>query len=92
VKGVVNRRGLFSSVSMIVLAIVLLGAIIYWQDTLNLAFLDAVGSLDNIDDLRGFSADYPPYIYGIGSLGMALFMILRARDVRMWFPARVKNK
>jgi len=94
VKGIVNRRGLFTSVSMVVLGILVLGVLIYWQDTLNLAFLDAVGSLDlqNIDDPRGFSADYPPWIYGIGAAGMVLFMILRARDVRLWFPARAKNK
>ena len=92
VKGIVNRRGLFASVWMVVLAIIVLGAIIYWQDTLNLAFLDAVGSLDNVDDSRGFSADYPPRIYGIGSLGMLIFMAIRSRDVRLWFPAKPKKK
>jgi hypothetical protein len=90
VRGVVNRRGLFSSVGMIILAIAVLGVLIYWQDNLNLAFLDAVGTLSNVDDPRGFSADYVPSIYGIGSLGMALFMIIRARDVRLWFPSRAK--
>jgi hypothetical protein len=92
VKGIVSRHGLFSSVRIVVLAIAILGLIIYWQDTLNLAFLDMVGTLNNINDLRGFSADYPPYVYGIGSFGMALFMIVRSRDVRMWFPARGKHK
>ncbi len=91
VKGTVNRRGLFASVWMVVLAIIVLGAIIYWQDMLNTDFQDAVGTLSNINDLRGASADYPPYIYGIGSLGMAIFMAIRSRDVRLWFPAKEKN-
>jgi hypothetical protein len=76
---------------MVVLAIILLGAIIYWQDNLNTDFLDAVGTLSNQNDFRGFSADYPPYIYGIGSLGMIIFMAIRSRDVRLWFPAKPKK-
>jgi hypothetical protein len=88
VRGIVDRRGLFASVSMIVLGIIVLGVLVYWQDVLNLDFLDAVGSLTNENDLRGFSADYPPYIYGIGSLAMAIFMAIRFRDVRFWFPAK----
>src|SRR6266508_1373060 len=92
VKGIVNRRGLFTSVWMVILAIIVLGVIIYWQDILNGDFLDAVGTLTNENDLRGFSADYPPYIYGIGTLGMLIFMAIRSRDVRLWFPAKAKNK
>lgn len=92
VTGIVNRQGLFASVPMIVLAIIVLGTIIYWQDMLNLAFLDTVGTLSDVNDLRGFSADYPPYIYGIGSVGMAIFMTIRSRDVRLWFPLKAKNK
>jgi hypothetical protein len=91
VKGIVNRRGLFASLAMVILGLILLGVLIYWQDELNLAFLDAAGSLDNLNDLRGFSADYPPYLYGIGSLGMVIFMAVRFRDVRLWFPARAKK-
>jgi hypothetical protein len=91
VKGIVNRRGLFASVWMIVLGIIALGVLVYVQDEMNLAFLDTVGSLSDLNDLRGFSADYPPYIYGIGSLGMAIFMGLRFRDVRFWFPAKGKK-
>jgi hypothetical protein len=91
VKGIVNRRGLFASVWMIVFGIIALGVLVYVQDEMNLAFLDTVGSLSDLNDLRGFSADYPPYIYGIGSLGMAIFMALRFRDVRVWFPAKGKK-
>ncbi len=91
VRGIVNRRGLFASLWMVILGLIVLGLLIYWQDELNLAFLDAVGSLDNLNDLRGFSADYPPYLYGIGGLGMAIFMAVRFRDVRLWFPARAKK-
>ena len=91
VRGIVNRRGLFASLWMVILGLIVLGLLIYWQDELNLAFLDAVGSLDNLNDLRGFSADYPPYLYGIGGLGMAIFMAVRFRDVRLWFPAKAKK-
>jgi len=73
------------------LGLILLGLLIYWQDDLNLAFLDTVGSLSNLNDNRGFSADYPPIIYGIGSLGMVIFMAIRYRDVRLWFPAKTKK-
>jgi len=91
VRGIVNRRGLFASVGMVILGLIVLGVLVYWQDDLNLNFLDAVGSLSNINDIRGFSADYPPYIYGIGTLGMAIFMAIRFRDVRFWFPAKAKK-
>ena len=70
---------------------VVLGVLVFVQDELNLAFLDTVGSLSNLNDNRGFSADYPPIIYGIGSLGMVIFMAIRYRDVRLWFPAKAKK-
>jgi hypothetical protein len=91
VKGIVSRRGLFASLWMVILGLAVLGLLVYWQDTLNLDFLDAVGSLSNQNDLRGFSADYPPYLYGIGTLGMVIFMAIRYRDVRLWFPAKAKK-
>jgi len=91
-RGIVNRKGMFTSVWAIALAIIVLGLLIYWQDILNTDFLDVVGALTNENDLRGFSAEYPMYIYGIGTLGMAIFMAIRSRDVRLWFPAKAKNK
>jgi hypothetical protein len=91
VKGIVNRRGLFASLWMIVLGIIVLGVLVFVQDELNLAFLDTVGSLSDLNDFRGGSTDYPPFIYGIGSLVMAIFMAIRFRDVRLWFPAKAKK-
>ena len=91
VKGIVNRRGLFASLWMIVLGIIVLGVLVFVQDELNLAFLDTVGSLSDLNDFRGGSTDYPPFIYGIGTLVMAIFMAIRFRDVRLWFPAKAKK-
>ena len=92
VRGVVSRRGRFASVRMTIGIIIVLGLIITLQLFYSINFEDTIGALSNPNETRGLSTLVSPLIYLIGVIGMAVFMAIRARDVRMWFPARLKKK
>jgi hypothetical protein len=65
-----------------------LGALIAWQYMINENVLDAFGVYDNLDDYRGFSADFPPFVYVVGNLFMLLFVLWKRAEKRRWFPAK----
>ena len=85
------RRGWFASFWSFSLGLVGLGGLIFSQDFLEGLIYD---SLTAAEQVHGISPAilYPRYVYGIGMLVMAAFFIFRNRDVRSWFPARVKKK
>ncbi len=65
-----------------------LGGLIFWQFMINGTVLEAFGVYENVNDFRGFSADFPPLIYVAGNLLMAIFVFLKRADMRRWFPAK----
>jgi len=69
---------------------VALGVLIFSQYILDGIIFD---SLDAIGQEAGTSPAilYPLYVYLIGSAIMAAFFAFRNKDVRSWFPARVKK-
>jgi hypothetical protein len=87
--GIVNRRGWFSSGRAIVVGMLLLGLIILYQNQFDAVFLDYIGIEE---DVRGFSSYFPPVIYLAGNLIMIIFIAVRYKNVRLWFPARAPRK
>jgi hypothetical protein len=69
-----------------------LGLLILWQVVINETILDALTGWESEDDLRGFSAYFPPVVYVIGNFFMLIFVLRRRADMRRWFPARAKKK
>ena len=89
VRGLTSRKGLFSRFGLIVLGIVILGGLLYWQITLDNNIIYEMEDA-NIDVSEiGFS--FTNYLYYIYILGVVLtgFMWFRNRsDIKNWFPAR----
>ena len=88
-RGIVNRRGWFSSLPAIATGMFLLGLIILYQNEFDAVFLDYIGIEE---DVRGFSSYFPPVIYLVGNLIMIVFIAILYKSVRLWFPARAPKK
>jgi len=84
------RKGWFANFWSFTLGLVALGVLIFSQYILDGIIFD---SLDAIGQEAGTSPAilYPLYVYLIGSAIMAAFFAFRNKDVRSWFPARVKK-
>jgi len=84
------RRGWFASIRNFMIGLLGLGALIYTQ-----YYLDGVifFSLDAEGQVEGTSPAilYPIYVYLVGGVALAAFYFLRGKDVRLWFPAKVKK-
>ena len=87
----IQRRQPWASHLNMFLAMLVLGALILWQVSINDAVLEAFEVFENEDDFRGFSADYPPWVYVIGNIIMLVFVLFKRADMRRWFPARAKK-
>jgi len=84
------RRGLLASFWNFTIGLVGLGALIFSQHFLDEAIffsLDAAGQAEGISP----AILYPRYVYLIGSAVMVAFFVFRNKDVRSWFPAKVKK-
>jgi hypothetical protein len=88
---IIRRSQPWASHRNMFVAMLVLGALILWQYLINDAVLEAFGVFDDIDDFRGFSADFPPIIYVVGNFLMLLFVLWKRVDMNRWFPARVKK-
>jgi hypothetical protein len=91
VRVTINRRTPWASHRNMFLAMLILGALIFWQIIINSSVLEAYGVYDNVDDFRGFSADFPPIIYVVGNILMLIFVLLKRADMRRWFPAHTQR-
>jgi len=84
------RKGWFASFWSFSLGLVGLGGLIFSQDIQDRLIyfsLDAAGQAEGLSP----AILYPRYVYLIGSAIMAAFFVFRNKDVRSWFPARVKK-
>jgi hypothetical protein len=88
---IIRRSQPWASHRNMFVAMLVLGALILWQYLINDSVLEAFGVYDSADDFRGFSADFPPIIYGVGNILMLLFVLWKRAGMNRWFPARVKK-
>lgn len=80
------RKGPASSLIGLIVGMLLLGAIIYWQTWIESSAYDILTN-QNVD-FQNISAYYPTYFYLIGNLAMAVYLFINRADLRRWFPAR----
>ena len=81
----VARKGPAASFWGLVIGMLILGAIIYWQSIIDGNVLDILG----VDvDARGYSSYYPPVLYTAGNIIAAIYLFIKRADLRRWFPAR----
>jgi hypothetical protein len=84
----VQRRQPWASHRNMFLVMLGLGFLILWQVIINETILDVFIDWENENDLRGFSAYFPPLVYIVGNFIMLIFVLRRRADMRRWFPAR----
>ena len=89
VRGLTSRKGLFSRCGLIVLGVVILGGLLYWQITLDNTIIYEMEAA-NIDTSDiGFSfTNYLSYIYILGILVTGVVWLRNRNDIKNWFPAR----
>ena len=89
-RAIVQRTGFLAAPLPFLLAIVVLGGLIFLQTELDLYIWGPV--FDYYPDAPGgLSADYPAYIFGIGNAIMLFLSLLKRDELRRWFPAKVKK-
>jgi hypothetical protein len=81
----ITRKGLAASLVGLLVGMLLLGAIIYWQTLIDSSVLDI---LNLEQDTLGYSSYYPTWFYLIGNLLMAIYLFFNRADLKRWFPAR----
>lgn len=81
-RALTQRSGIFATFTRYSLALLGLGVLTFWQGLAGHAGVGGVGQLMNL------SHSYPLLAYMIGIIVMALFLPIRFRDVRRWFPAK----
>ena len=85
IRNIVARKGLFSTYPGLILGFALFGAIIHWQGLIDFAVLDIL----NIEvDNRGLSSFFAGYLYQYGGLVILIYLFIKNRDLRRWFPAK----
>ena len=87
VRGVTMRKGWFASFRMLVLGLVGIGALLFWQ----ISMADVAGSeLEGItgSDTTNLAVLLPFFIYFIGIFVMTGVFFWNRRDIQRWFPAR----
>jgi hypothetical protein len=87
-RGVTTRRGWFASFRMLILALVGIGILLFWQ--LSMAATAGVELETNTgSDSSNFIAVFLPFvIYIIGAIVMVIVFLRNRRDIKRWFPAK----
>ena len=89
-RSLVQRSGFLAAPLTFLLAIVILGVLIFIQTELDTYIW--VPIFDYYEDAPGgLSADYPGYLFGIGNATMLIVSIWKRGDLRRWFPAKSKK-
>lgn len=89
-RALVQRSGFLAAPLPFLLAMMILGFLIFMQTELDLYIWGPIFDLYE-DAPGGLSADYPGYIFGIGNAIMLIVSLWRREDLRRWFPARSKT-
>jgi len=89
VRGLTSRKGLFSSFRFIVLGIIALGILLFWQSVLDTNILMEIEEAGFDSSEVGVSfANLAFFIYFLG-IAVTGFVFFRNRnDIKNWFPAR----
>ncbi|MBK8782367.1 MAG: toll/interleukin-1 receptor domain-containing protein [Anaerolineales bacterium] len=89
VKGLTSRKGLFSSFWQILLGVVVMWGLTYWQKDLDGRIINEIAEAGiDVNTIAYNFVNVAEYIYMIG-IAVTGFMYFRnMRDAKRWFPAR----
>ncbi len=84
---VVDRKGLFASLTALIVGMLTLGGIILWQIEIdNLVF----ALLGTTVEYSGYSSYYPWRLYTWGNAVMLIYLFINRKSLMYWFPAKIK--
>jgi len=89
VRGLTSRKGLFSSFRSIILGVIILGILLFWQSVLDgniLLEMEEAGIDLNEAGISFSNLAFLIYFLGIAVTGFVFFR--NRQDIRNWFPAR----
>ena len=89
VRGLTSRKGIFSRFGLIVIGIVILGILLFWQSILDaniLLEMEDAGIDTNEVGISFSNLAFIIYFLGIAVTGFVFFG--NRRDIKNWFPAR----
>lgn len=84
-KQLIARKGPAASLAGLIGGMLILGAIIYWQISID---ENVLGILELETDARGYSSYYPQVLYIAGNMIMAIYLFIKRADLRRWLPAK----
>jgi len=87
VRGLTSRKGFFSSLWTVLLGVVGLGLLTFWQKVLDNAVAEAIASQLGVE-VGGNFIVYIEYVYYLGVAVTGLIFLRNRRDVKHWFPAK----
>jgi len=82
----ITRKGPASSLIGLIVGMLLLGGLIYWQTWIESSAYDILTS-QNVD-FQNISTYYPTYFYIVGNLAMIVYLFINRADLKRWLPAR----
>jgi hypothetical protein len=85
------RKGWFASLRNFMIGLLGLGIPIFFLIYVDTSAYEALVSAGEVAPETSPAVIYPIFIYLVGGLILAVFLSLRRKDVRRWFPAKVKN-
>jgi hypothetical protein len=90
VRGLSNRKGLFSTLWQILLGVMGMGLLTFWQQNLDARIIDEIAAAGyDVESIAYSFVNVAEYIYMVG-LGVTGFMFLKnRRDTKRWFPAKI---
>ncbi|MDO9301925.1 MAG: hypothetical protein Q7T89_11105, partial [Anaerolineales bacterium] len=86
-RGMTSRKGFFSSLWTVLLGVIGLGLLTFWQKVLDNAVAEAIASQLGVD-IGGNFIVYIEYVYYLGVAVTGLIFLRNRRDVKHWFPAK----
>jgi len=89
VNGLTSRKGIFSSLGLVLTGIFILGLLVYGQKLLDESIITELHTAGvNVDEI-GFSfVNVAEYVYFLGIIATGFVFLRNRRDAKQWFPAK----
>ncbi len=89
VSGLTNRRGFFSSLWLIIIGILGLGFLMFWQKDLDGRIINQMAEAGVDVNTVAFSfVNVAEYVYFLGIFAVGFMFFRNRRDTKQWFPAK----
>lgn len=89
VRGLTSRRGLFSSLWQILLGVLVIGLLMFWQVSLDQAIIAEIEDAGiDVDTVAYSFVNVVEYVYFLGIVVTGFVYFWNKRDIQRWLPAK----